>query len=205
MVTIRSGGPSSHPVGHSGTPGRSAGSPSGAPWAYPLLKHLDLLIAEPAFADELTIAGLGLPGRHVPALRDRDHQPAPGFDVVVAEQIERTRPARTMTRRTIAEDNGRDVPGEGQAAGRFGLPGFRGFFRAGTGRGRWGLRRVRWRTSGPNGGEQGPQYEGKPNGCLESPQSGANRPVQLHRLTPAQATEIPDSAVSPGLPDNYSH
>ena len=69
---------------------------------------------EPPLPFEMTELGVGLPRRHEPVLGGRHDLPGPLLDVVVAQQRERGGLARPMAGGAVLENDGGDVPVEGE-------------------------------------------------------------------------------------------
>ena len=93
-VSTRSGVPSCQPLEDTGGVGASAGLPSGAPLPAHVAIECDLVVAEPPFAGEAAVSGLGQPRRHRAALHRRhDLARVPAHRVVVEHAERRTRHA----------------------------------------------------------------------------------------------------------------
>ena len=75
----------------------------------PLLDGLNLLIVEPALADELAEARLRQPGRHVVTESNCRDLPCMLAHIRIAEKTERSRAAGMMADGAIVEDDGRDI------------------------------------------------------------------------------------------------
>ena len=170
--------------------GRICRIPFDRPLGHPLRQHADLVHIQPALPDELPVTLLGLPGRHVTTLRDGHDLPGPAADVGVAEQVERARTAGPVTGCAVFEHQGRDVPVEGQGAGRPRHIGFQDFFKHRI-RSRWRCHgRVRQSAPDPGRTQPCPDQERNGNVRLESLPKWSIRPVKLHRLTPSQESAV---------------
>src|SRR5581483_6046168 len=80
---------------------------------YPLLNEPDLLIAQPALADEFGVTRFRQPGRHIAAARDSGNLLRAFSDIRKADQAERPRTARMMAGSAIFKDDRSDVFIEG--------------------------------------------------------------------------------------------
>ena len=79
----------------------------------PALDRLDLVVAQPALADDRKLAAIGEPRRHVTASRFRGHGVGVLHGVGVSQERKRRDFARPMARRAVGEHDRRDVLIEG--------------------------------------------------------------------------------------------
>ena len=84
----------------------------------PLPEKIDLSPGQAALTHELTAALIGLPRRHVTVMRDFGDELGALLGLGIVRQGKRRGLARAMAACAILKNDGRDVPGEGDAPGR---------------------------------------------------------------------------------------
>ncbi len=95
-----------------GRGGQICGIAFGRAIRHPALDGLNFGIVQPAFTDEVVIAGDGLPGRHLAGARHVRDEPRALLRIVVGDQGKRRDLALVVTRGAVLIEDGRDIPRE---------------------------------------------------------------------------------------------